>query len=58
MVDRARERAQVPAGKQIMWTRGLNKSNAASLPLRAETSYLEPNVAQIEPFQHNYVREQ
>lgn len=34
------------AGEQIMQARGLNKSNAASLPRRAATSYLGPNAVQ------------
>lgn len=34
------------AGKQIMLAWGFNKSNAASLPRRAATSYLGPNAAQ------------
>lgn len=41
-------------GERIMRAPGLNKSNAASLPLRTETSYLEPNAAQtrfkLKPF--------
>lgn len=37
---------------------GRIRVNAASLPQRAETSYLEPNAAQIEAFQRNYDREQ
>lgn len=34
------------AGEQIMRAWGFNKSNAASLPRRAATSYLGPNAAQ------------
>lgn len=40
-----REAASAP-GERIMPARGLNKSNAASLPRRAATSYLAPNAAQ------------
>lgn len=34
------------AGEQIMQALGFNKSNAASLPRRTATSYLDPNAAQ------------
>lgn len=51
-------RGAAALGDQIMQAPGLNKSNAASLPLATETSYLEPNAAQIEAFQRNYLREQ
>lgn len=45
-------------GDHIMPAPGLNKSNAASLPHRTKTSYLEPNAVQIEAFQRNYLLKQ